>query len=533
MKNNRTFSETAPETEPSETINATEDEHDNPEIQSSYSMDEIMQMVKETKGEEVQDAKPYGIGIDTASKFIDVTVLVKVKDKCMSYYRRWTSDWKSVVTAKAWAVGVIESFSDPNIHLHDEQGNVMNDFHYCIESTANYHKIVLYAWNGSPSIINPSIAGATKKKTDIMDSRLMSLADMTGVWASSFIPSIEIEAARALHAEYVFSSRMCSRISNRINSKLLQFGFNVSIAGSVTGNPDVREIVMNLISDNPTPNNNLCVNELPKQVRILIRKMYEEYDSYNELADKYFDDLVRMVKGMYWETGNETLSGDKMLEILCTAPGIGISTAVLWLIQIVTPRRFHSAKAVAAYCGVDPSLKISADKVTSRKRRGGNIRLHAGLCVSALALIRARGEQFGRWGANIESRTGKKKKAMNAVARKLAVALYYMMLNGEDFTYEKYSMCREIKVIDIPIEEFSKHTPGFKRYVKIMIERGVNTTQQMVDAYNMCLFNGVKGIGQKFYDIVKNFIEHQKEFVKYYEEHYEDEGGIDDAQDIR
>lgn len=519
----------APETELNGSTTKNDNVHADHEVYSTYNMDQIMKMVSEAKGEEVHDAKPYGIGIDTASKFIDVTVLVQANSKCMAYYRRWSSDWNSVVAAKAWAVGVVETYSDPKVYLHDEHGNVSNDFHYTIESTANYHKVVLYSWTGSPSIINPSIAGATKKKTDILDSRLMSLQDMTGVWSPSFIPSLEIEAARSLYAEYVFSSHMCVRISNRINSKLLQFGLNVSIGGSVTGDNHVRDIVMNLISDNPEPNRNLCVFELPHQVRGLIREMYEEYDQYRDMSIRYFDNLVTMVKGMYWETESGTLCGDKMLELLCTAPGIGPSTAVLWLIQIVTPRRFHSAKAVAAYCGVDPSLKISADKVTSRKRRGGNMKLHAGLCASANTLIRASGEPFGRWGANIEARTGKKKKAMNAVARKLAVALYYMMLKGEVFSYEKYSMCRDIQVIDIPVEEFAKHTQGFKRYVKILIDMDIHTTQQMVDAYNMCLFNGIKGIGQRFYDIIKNFIENQKAFVSYYETHREDEGGIDNV----
>ncbi len=529
MGNDENQCNAAPETESKGSTTKNDDVHADNEVHSTYSMEQIMQMVSETKGEEVQDAKPYGIGIDTASKFIDVTVLVRANNKCMSYYRRWSSDWNSVIGAKAWAVGVVETYSDPKVNLHDEQGNVSNSFHYTIESTANYHKVVLYSWNGSPSIINPSIAGATKKKTDILDSRLMSLQDMTGVWSPSFIPSLEIEAARSLYAEYSFSSRMCARISNRINSKLLQFGFNVSIGGSVTGDSAIREIVMNLISDNPKPNRNLCVHELPYQVRVLIREMYEEYDKYHNLAIKYFDDLVNMVKGMYWETEKETLCGDKMMQLLCTAPGIGPATAVLWLIQIVTPRRFHSAKAVAAYCGVDPSLKISADKVTSRKRRGGNMKLHAGLCASAMTLIRASGEPFGCWGANIEARTGKKKKAMNAVARKLAVAMYYMMLKGEEFNYEKYSMCRDIQVIDIPVEEFAKHTPGFKRYVKILIDMEIHTTQQMVDAYSMCLFNRTKGIGQKFYDIIKNFIENQKAFVIYYETHHEDEEGIDNV----
>ncbi len=504
--------------------NATEPIDTN-EIHYSYTMEDIMKMVQETEGEEVHAAKPYGVGIDTASKFIDVTVFVIADQKCMSYYRRFATDWNSINMAKEWAVAIVETYSNPHFDLHDSEGNVDKLWHYNIESTANYHKPVIYAWNGMPSIINPSIAGATKKKTDKLDSKLLALQDMTGVWRESFIPSLEIEAVRAIYNEYTFSTRMLTRISNRINSKLLQFGFNVSISGSVTGNPDVKAVVMNLISDNPSPCNNLCTNELPVTVREVLRKMYDEYDYYSKAADNYMKTLINTVTEMNWETGDGVLRGDKMLEILCTAPGIGQTTAILWLIQIITPRRFHSARAVAAYCGTDPSLKISADKVTSTKKRGGNVHLHSALCACGAILIRNKSEHFGRWGANILARSGKWKKATNAVARKLSTALYYMQTNGETFSYEKYSMCREIKVIDIPITEFSDMTPGFKRYVKILDSMDIHTTQQMVDAYNLCLFNSIKGIGQRFFDIIKDFIINQKTFVQFYNEHHLDNKG--------
>lgn len=88
-------------------------------VHSSYDMENILKMVDESEGEEVHSAKPYGIGIDTAAKFIDVTVFVIQGDKCMSYYRRFLTDWNSLVTAKAWAVGIIENCSDPKINLHD------------------------------------------------------------------------------------------------------------------------------------------------------------------------------------------------------------------------------------------------------------------------------------------------------------------------------------------------------------------------------------------------------------------------------
>ena len=127
-----------------------------------------------------------------------------------------------------------------------------------------------------------------------------------------------------------------------------------------------------------------------------------------------------------------------MLRILTTAPAIGELSAAVWLAYIVTPNRFPNAKAVAAYCGLDPSLKISAKKVTSTVKRGGNKLLHKALCMCASILIKNHNEMFGRWGYNLYCQTGRWKKDTNAVARKLAVALYYMQSSGQMFSYEKY-----------------------------------------------------------------------------------------------
>ena len=89
-----------------------------------------------------------------------------------------------------------------------------------------------------------------------------------------------------------------------------------------------------------------------------------------------------------------------MIRILSTATQIAELTAIIWLARIVTPRRFRNAKAISANCVLD-----------------------------AHCLIRQHNEMFGIWGYNLQQQTGKKKKAANAVARKLSVTMYY---NNED-----------------------------------------------------------------------------------------------------
>ena len=124
------------------------------------SVPESGEIVVLEEGMEVQDTKAYGVGIDCHSKFIQVSVFVKHSMKFYEYRREFGTDWNSLVLAKKWVLTVITSRSDPLPDLSS------SSFHYCIESTSTYHMPVLLAWEGSPCVVNPTIAGATKRKTD-------------------------------------------------------------------------------------------------------------------------------------------------------------------------------------------------------------------------------------------------------------------------------------------------------------------------------------------------------------------------------
>ena len=210
--------------------------------------------------------------------------------------------------------------------------------------------------------------------------------------------------------------------------------------------------------------------------------------------------------------------GSEMIRILTTAPQVGEITAITWLARVITPRRFRNAKALSAYCGLDPSLKISAGKVTSATMRGGNKELHKVLNMSAHRLIRQHNEMFGIWGYNLQQQTGKKKKAANAVARKLSVALYYMMKTGTEFTYDNYKSIRNIDVFEIPVEDLVLINPDFKRYIRILKENNINTTVDLATAYITCSLGSCQGLGKKFFAILKDFLDHHVTYKEMYDE---------------
>ncbi len=244
----------------------------------------------------------------------------------------------------------------------------------------------------------------------------------------------------------------------------------------------------------------------------MLREDYKIYEFYHQRAKEYYEKMVAKARSMSWETGEGFISGDEMIELLMTAPQVGEITAVVWLANIVTPRRFPNAKALSAYCGLDPSVKTSAGKKTSSQKRGGNKSLHKQLCACANRLITRRSEMFGIWGHNLTRNGTSRNRARNAVARKLAVALYYMMLYNKPFSYDKYNLVQEMVLLDIPLTGFVKMVPKFHRYLRIMDENGIYSTAHLIHAYMTCSLDNIRGLGRNFFKIVRDLIENQKDY---------------------
>ena len=462
-------------------------------------------------GAKIQFLKQYGVGIDCHARMLQISVLVRREQSIYEYRRQFDTDWDSVVKARDWVLSVLETCASP-------PADVSEGLHYTIESTGSYHVVCCKAWGGKPSVINPSLAKAGKKKTDVLDALQLARADLSGIWPESFIPSSEIDELRVLLAERNNFNRLATRISNRINNMLLRFGYTNGRDGSVTKIHKIREIVENELSDNPVEMEGVCPLGIPNDMKPLFKEEYRQYDMYKELVKKYDIKILKKIRSMEWETSSGTIDGKKMMKLLCTVPGIGEQTAVVWMARIVTPNRFRNEKALAAYCGLDPSLKVSAGKVTSTVKRGGCKDLHSMLCQAASGLVRKHNEPFGRWGYNIAMRSGRWKKGISAVARKLAVSMYFMSLRGEEFSYEKHRIMNEPDVIDIPIERLAELDPDYKRYVRILIANKIKTTKKMVHEYYICNLTNIKGLGKKFYGMLTEFIENQSHYRKLLEE---------------
>lgn len=193
----------------------------------------------------IESVKEYGIGIDCHSQFIEICIRYRKGDLIQKAQAHFSTNWDDLVAARDWCVNILKTKAEP---VPDLSGPL----HYLVESTASYHMPVCMAWGGHPTIINPTIAGATKRKTDVLDSRLLALHDQINIWRECYIPSDDVKTLRVMISQRDRCIQEATATGNRINNIITRFGLTVGCNGSVVRDQKVRTIVADQISDNPS-----------------------------------------------------------------------------------------------------------------------------------------------------------------------------------------------------------------------------------------------------------------------------------------
>jgi len=128
---------------------------------------------------------------------------------------------------------------------------------------------------------------------------------------------------------------------------------------------------------------------------------------------------------------------DETTRRLMTVPGVGVVTALAFRHTIDDPSRFRSASTVGAYLGLTPRRNQSGETDTSGKiSRWGDRLLRSYLFEAATVLLyrTKKWSSLKAWGMKLAKRIGVKK-AKVAIARKIAVILHCIWVDGTSFDW--------------------------------------------------------------------------------------------------
>ena len=150
----------------------------------------------------------------------------------------------------------------------------------------------------------------------------------------------------------------------------------------------------------------------------IIQSLTEQIESYDELIEKIAAEQYPAV------------------QILKKVPGVGTLTASTYVTTIADPGRFAKSRAVGAFLGLRPRQQQSGGQNPQLGiTKAGDVYLRKLLVQSAHCVLSSRGQDTAlkQWGLKLCQRGGSnaKKRAVVAVARKLAVLLHKLWVSGE------------------------------------------------------------------------------------------------------
>jgi transposase len=133
----------------------------------------------------------------------------------------------------------------------------------------------------------------------------------------------------------------------------------------------------------------------------------------------------------------DSVRHDPVCRRLMTAPGVGAVVALTYRATVDQPQRFAHSRAVGAHIGLTP-----------RRHQSGEIDYDGGVSKSGDAMLRTvlyegaqslltRSKKWSwlkAWGLRVAKRRGMQR-AIVAVARRLAVVLHRMWVDGTDFRW--------------------------------------------------------------------------------------------------
>jgi len=162
-------------------------------------------------------------------------------------------------------------------------------------------------------------------------------------------------------------------------------------------------------------------------LREALEPLVREVESLNERIKEYDRRIERMAKETYPE-----------VELLKQVKGVGDLIALAYVLTIEDPHRFRKSRDAGCFVGLQPGRRDSGESAPQMHiSKEGDEYLRKLLVQGAHYILGPFGEDsdLRRWGKKLAERGGKnaKKRAVVAVARKLAVLLHRLWVSGEAY----------------------------------------------------------------------------------------------------
>lgn len=176
---------------------------------------------------------------------------------------------------------------------------------------------------------------------------------------------------------------------------------------------------------NPRNMNRETARELSPELRAALEPLLEGIESLSECIREYNQQIEHLAQERYPE-----------VELLKQVKGVGTLIALTYMLTLEDPHRFRKSRDAGCYVGLQPGRRNSGQSEPQLHiSKEGDPYLRTLLVQGAHHILGPFGadSDLRRWGRKLAERGGRngKKRAVIAVARKLAVLLHRLWVSGE------------------------------------------------------------------------------------------------------
>ena len=248
---------------------------------------------------------------------------------------------------------------------------------------------------------------AMRNKTDKTDARGIANVLRSGWFNPVHMKSREAHTVRALLSSRKTVQRKCIDLANEIRGLFRIFGvrlppridqasFDARVRPIIEADPDLSHALLPLLD-----------------ARAVLFSAYKELD--------------RRVKRL--------ASHDETYLRFMGIPGFGPIAALTFMAAVDDPKRFSSSRTVAAHFGLTPRRYQSGEMDNPRRiSKAGDADVRSALYAAANAMMMrsVASSEIKSWGLRLMRRKGRRR-AVVAVARKLAVVMHRMWVDNTEF----------------------------------------------------------------------------------------------------
>jgi len=255
-----------------------------------------------------------------------------------------------------------------------------------------------------------AVLKAQINKTDRNDARGIAQMMRVGLYRPVHVKTLRSQKLRMLLTDRKLLQAKAIAVENDLRATLRNFGLKVGIVGAVKFEARVKELVDNF------PDLLALVEPL-----LVVRRVLREQMSI----------LHRRVL--------VAVRNDEVCRRLMTVPGVGPLVALSYRATVDVPARFRKSKSVGAVFGLTPARDQSgeSDRPGAISRCGDEMMRTTLYEAAQVMLLRsAKWSWLKAWAMKIARHRGMKK-AIVALARRLAVIMHRIWIDGTEFKWTR------------------------------------------------------------------------------------------------